>query len=166
MPLRPTRNSEFQTRNQRKRHAALVLPQARWVLEARLRWLARGVLVRSPGIAPGLAPWRGAILLLNHNREEVESLGLRVERVGSQHSTYISQPKRRAGNACAPPALAISTKNKHLLVVYATPARGFTAAVSVFKGTPLAKPLDCKIWLERSGGVSGRPWAHHLGGEL
>jgi hypothetical protein len=25
-------------------------------------------LVRLPGIAPGHAPWRGAILLLNHNR--------------------------------------------------------------------------------------------------
>jgi len=26
-------------------------------------------LVRLPGIAPGHAPWRDAILLLNHNRE-------------------------------------------------------------------------------------------------
>ena len=25
-------------------------------------------LVRLPGIAPGLPPWRGGILLLNHNR--------------------------------------------------------------------------------------------------
>ncbi len=25
-------------------------------------------LVRLPGIAPGQTPWRGAILLLNHNR--------------------------------------------------------------------------------------------------
>jgi hypothetical protein len=35
-----------------------------------LRKLALGVrrLVRLPGIAPGHAPWRGAILLLNHNR--------------------------------------------------------------------------------------------------
>ena len=28
-------------------------------------------MVRLPGIAPGLAPWRGAILLLNHNRENI-----------------------------------------------------------------------------------------------
>ena len=49
-------------------------------------------------------------------------------------------------------ALAISTKNKHLLAIYSIPARGFTAAVSVFKGTPLAKPFDCKIWVERAGG--------------
>ena len=26
-------------------------------------------LVRLPGVAPGLSPWRGGILLLNHNRE-------------------------------------------------------------------------------------------------
>ena len=26
-------------------------------------------LVRLPGVAPGRAPWQGAILLLNHNRE-------------------------------------------------------------------------------------------------
>lgn len=42
------------------------------------------------------------------------------------------------------PAHAISTKNKHLLVVYSIPARGFTAAVSVFRGTPPPKPLKCK----------------------
>jgi hypothetical protein len=33
-------------------------------------------LVRLPGIAPGHAPWREAILLLNHNRE--------IKRAGSR----------------------------------------------------------------------------------
>ena len=42
------------------------------------------------------------------------------------------------------PAHAISTMNKHLLVIYSIPARGFTAAVSVFRGTPPPKPLNCK----------------------
>ena len=32
-------------------------------------------LVRLPGIAPGLPPWRGDILLLNHNRE-IERAGI------------------------------------------------------------------------------------------
>ena len=41
------------------------------------------------------------------------------------------------------PARAISIKNKHLLAIYAIPTRGFTAAVSVFRGTPPAKPLNC-----------------------
>ena len=73
-----------------------------------------------PGIAPGHAPWHGAIRLLNHNRE--------IERAGS----------------IAAPAHAISIKNKHLLVIYSIPARGFKAALSVFMGTPPAKPLKCK----------------------
>jgi len=49
----------------------LVLPQARWVLETRLRKLAHGAmkLERLPGIAPGPSPWHGDILLLNHSRE-------------------------------------------------------------------------------------------------
>jgi hypothetical protein len=39
-----------------------------------------------------------------------------------------------------PPAHAISIKNKHLLVIYAIPARGFTAAVSVFGAHLLRSP--------------------------
>ena len=58
----------------------MVLPHARQVLETRLRELARSLqfknqksqieneMVRLPGVAPGHAPWHGAILLLNHNR--------------------------------------------------------------------------------------------------
>jgi hypothetical protein len=50
---------------------------------------------------------------------------------------------KKAGSVIALPAHAISTKNKHLLVIYSIPTRGFTAAVSVFKGTPPPKPLEC-----------------------
>src|SRR5256885_5811570 len=49
------------------------------------------------------------------------------------------------------PAHAISTKNKHLLVIYSIPTRGFTAAVSVFRGTPPPKPLECKFLLNTIG---------------
>src|SRR6185436_14603828 len=56
-----------------------------------------------------------------------------------------SQPRKLKGpRAFALPAHAISIKNKHLLVIYSIPARGFTAAVSVFRGTPPPKPLICK----------------------
>ena len=68
--------------------------------------------------------WQEDILLLNHSREI-----------------------KRAGSVLTLPARAISTKNKHLLVIYSIPTRGFTAAVSVFRGTPPPKPLECKIWL-------------------
>ena len=58
--------------------------------------------------------------------------------------TSAATRKLKGPGAVALPAHAISTKNKHLLVIYAIPARGFTAAVSVFGGTPPPKPLICK----------------------
>jgi len=48
-------------------------------------------------------------------------------------------------------------------VVYSTPARGFTAAVSVFGGTPPPKPLICKLIRARIDDGIARSWAHHLG---
>jgi hypothetical protein len=62
-----------------------------------------------------------------------------------------------------PPAHAISTKNKHLLVIYSIPTRGFTAVVSVFGGTPPAKPLKCKIRFALPGDVIRPSRAHHTG---
>ena len=96
--------------------------------------------MRSPGIAPGLPPWREVfgILLLNHNRES-----------------------KRAGNICVP-GPAISTKNKHLLAIYSIPTRGFTAAVSVFRGTPPTKPLICKSQIRLSR-ASFWSWADPTG---
>jgi hypothetical protein len=63
------------------------------------------------------------------------------------------------------PARAISTKNKHLLVIYSIPARGFTAAVSVFRGTPPPKPLICKSVPNHSGARIRSRWADPTGGE-
>lgn len=68
--------------------------------------------------------------------------------------TVESQPQKLKGpGAFVLPARAISTKNKHLLVIYEIPARGFPAAVSVFMGTPPAKPLNCKS-LEYASGAA------------
>ena len=61
------------------------------------------------------------------------------------------------------PARAISTKNKHLLVIYSIPTRGFTAVVSVFGGTPPPKPLKCKIRFVLPGDVVRPSRAHHTG---
>jgi hypothetical protein len=66
--------------------------------------------------------------------------------LAGRHSPVKPPPRKLKGpDAFARPAQAISTKNKHLLVIYSIPTRGFTAAVSVFGGTPPAKPFDCKI---------------------
>jgi hypothetical protein len=61
------------------------------------------------------------------------------------------------------PARAISIKNKHLLVIYSIPARGFTAAVSVFRGTPPPKPLICKFVSNRLGAHLRSRWADPTG---
>ena len=61
------------------------------------------------------------------------------------------------------PARAISTKNKHLLVIYSIPTRGFTAVVSVFGGTPPPKPLKCKIRFILTGDAVRPSWAYHTG---
>jgi hypothetical protein len=98
--------------------------------------------VRLPGIAPGHAPWQRAILLLNHNRK--------IKRAGS----FVL------------PAHAISIKNKHLLVIYSIPARGFTAAVSVFRGTPPPKPLICKSVSNHLGARLRWRWADPTGEEF
>jgi hypothetical protein len=99
-------------------------------------------LVRLPGITPGPSTWQEDILLLNHSREI-----------------------KGAGSVLTLPAHAISTKNKHLLVIYAIPTRGFTAAVSVFKGTPPTKPKECKFWLNTLGAHFSERWAQPTGRE-
>lgn len=102
---------------------------------------AYGKLVRLPGIAPGHPPWRGGILAVK------------------------SQPRKLKGpEASLLPAHAISTKNKHLLVIYSIPARGFTAAVSVFRGTPPPKPLNCKSVSNPLGARLRSRWADPTGG--
>ena len=70
----------------------------------------------------------------------------------------------RAGSI-ALPAHAISTKNKHLLVIYSIPARGFTAAVSVFRGTPPPKPLKCKSVSNHPGARLRSRWAEPTDGK-
>src|SRR5436190_14886923 len=45
----------------------------------------------------------------------------------------------------------------------ALPTRGFTAVVSVFRGTPPSKPLNCKIRFSVSDDPIGAAWAHHAG---
>src|SRR5882762_1141758 len=47
----------------------------------------------------------------------------------------------------------------------AIPTRGFTAVLSVFRGTPPAKPLECKIRPNSIGALLGDRWAEPIGGE-
>jgi len=89
-----------------------------------------------------VSSWSQEILLLSHSRKI-----------------------KGAGSVLTLPAHAISTKNKHLLVIYLIPTRGFTAALSVFRGTPPPKPFDCKIWLNTIGALFSDGWRHPTGWE-
>jgi len=51
------------------------------------------------------------------------------------------------------------------LVIYSIPTRGFMAVVSVFRGTPPAKPLIAKNRVLRPGAAFDRSWAHLVGGQ-
>jgi hypothetical protein len=94
---------------------------------------------------------------------------VRLEKVAScsmvavrKHLLNHNRESKRAGSFVLP-AHAISIKNKHPLVIYAIPTRGFTAVVSVFMGTPPAKPLICKLVLNHLGALISDPWADPIG---
>ena len=98
-------------------------------------------MVRLPGVAPGHAPWHSAILLLNHNRRKIEGRDL-----------FQSRPmpfQQRTNTSC------------YLMEI---PTHGFTVVLSVFRGTPPAKPLNCKSVSNRLGARLRSAWAHHTGG--
>ena len=46
----------------------------------------------------------------------------------------------------------------------AIPTHGFTVVLSVFRGTPPAKPLNCKSVSNRLGARNRSAWTHHTGG--
>ena len=69
----------------------------------------------------------------------------------------------KAGSVMRLPVRGISMKNDHLWSIDAIATRGFTAVVSVFGGTPPAKPLFCKIGLNRFGAVLAGAWTHATG---
>ena len=120
--------------------------------------------MRLPGVAPGHSPWRGDILLLNHSRKE-------SKRAGSVFGSH-SRPapfQQRTNTSC----------------YLAIPTHGFTVVLSVFWGTPPAKPLNCKsvsnrldppsrlstpsessarIALRRTSARIRSVWTHHTGG--
>src|SRR5438552_11597181 len=67
--------------------------------------------------------------------------------MAGRHSGVKSQPRKLKGpGAFMPPAHAISTKNKHLLLACATNPRFHGGSFGVL-GTPSTKPLNCKFVL-------------------
>ena len=98
-------------------------------------------MVRLPGIAPGHAPWRGAILAV-----KLQPRKLKGPRTSSHPRPMPFQ--QRTNTSC----------------YLAIPTHGFTVVLSVFRGTPPIKPLNCKSVSNRLGARIRPGWAHHTGG--
>ena len=83
-----------------------------------------------------------AFWLLNHSRKESKK--------GRERFVSHSRPapfQQRTNTSC----------------YLAIPTHGFTVVLSVFGGTPPAKPLNFKIRFALSGEAMDRSWAHRLG---
>ena len=98
-------------------------------------------MVRLPGIAPGHAPWRGAILAV-----KLQPRKLKGPRTSSHPRPMPFQ--QRTNTSC----------------YLAIPTHGFTVVLLVFWGTPPAKPLNCKSVSNRLGAHFCRRWAEPIGG--
>ena len=97
--------------------------------------------MRLPGVAPGHPPWRGDILAVKSQPRKLK--GPRT----SLHPRPMPF-QQRTNTACQ----------------LALPTHGFTVVLSVFRGTPPAKPLNCKSVSNRLGARIRSAWAHHTGG--
>jgi len=89
---------------------------------------------------------------------------MRTGALDSHHSTINSQPKVKGRKRHCASGPCHFNKEQTPLAVYSTPTRGFTAAVSVFRGTPPPKPLICKSVSIRLGARNRPAWTHHVGG--
>jgi len=81
------------------------------------------------------------------------------------HSPVKSQPRKLKGRerSCSQPMPFQQRTNTSCYL--AIPTHGFTVVLSVFRGTPPAKPLDCKIRPNSSGALSTDQRADPTGGE-
>src|ERR1039457_4932967 len=77
--------------------------------------------------------------------------------------TAAREIKRPGGHP--PPRPAPFQQRTNTSCYLAIPTHGFTVVLSVFGGTPPAKPLKCKIRPNSSGALVGDPWADPTGGE-
>ena len=83
-----------------------------------------------------------------------------------RHSALKLQPRKLKGRKrhCASGPMAFQQRTNTSCYL-AIPTHGFTVVLSVFRGTPPAKPLDCKIRPNSSGALSRDQRADPTGGE-
>src|SRR5215472_10843989 len=81
-----------------------------------------------------------------------------------RYSPLKSQPRKLEGRMSLHPRPAPFQQRTNTSCYLAIPTHGFTVVLSVFWGTPPAKPLNCKSVSNRLGARIRSVWAHHTGG--
>ena len=81
-----------------------------------------------------------------------------------RHSPLKSQPRKLKGRELFHSRPVPFQQRTNTSCYLAIPTHGFTVVLSVFRGTPPAKPLNCKSVSNRLGARRRSVWAHHTGG--
>src|SRR5215471_11740254 len=89
----------------------------------------------------------------------------RTSSVAGRHSAFKSQPRKLRSPGASLRSGALPFQQRTNTSCYlAIPTHGFTVVLSVFRGTPPAKPLNCKSVSNRLGARIRPVWTHHAGG--
>ena len=86
--------------------------------------------------------------------------------LAQRHSPLKSQPRKLEGRELFHSRPMPFQQRTNTSCYLAIPTHGFTVVLSVFRGTPPAKPLNCKSVSNRLGARIRSVWAHHTGGTL
>ena len=84
--------------------------------------------------------------------------------LAQRHSPLKSQPRKLKGRDLFQSRPMPFQQRTNTSCYLAIPTHGFTVVLSVFWGTPPAKPLNCKSVSNRFGARIRSVWAHHTGG--
>ena len=89
----------------------------------------------------------------------------RTSSLAGRHSAFKSQPRKLRSPGASLRSGALPFQQRTNTSCYlAIPTHGFTVALSVFWGTPPAKPLNCKSVSNRLGARLRSGWAYPTGG--
>ena len=88
----------------------------------------------------------------------------RTSSLAGRHSPLKSQPRKLKGRELFHSRPMPFQQRTNTSCYLAIPTHGFTVVLSVFRGTPPAKPLNCKSVSNRFGARIRSAWTHHTGG--
>jgi hypothetical protein len=114
-------------------------------------------MARSFGAAPNPTGFGDRSAQAGALRNRRESRGSRMDALDSR------QKLRSPGASLRSGALPFQQRTNTSCYL-AIPTHGFTVVLSVFRGTPPTKPLNCKSVSNRLGARFRPAWTHHTGG--